>query len=404
MADSSTIKPLFINRSEFGGGAEQFTRDLVAHTPEAHWIVEDGHAADMATPLPPTWRTRLSGIADKALRKTTRFRGVHQLSGWLDSGHQTLKRLQKTSAYPSANLIHLNNIHGGWFDLSALEAIDSEKPVVWTLHDMWCMTGGEAYVFDDTGYQRGEWNTPHFANYPLNAPLFDRRKYYLAQKKARYPHLGQTVFVPVSDWLADCLRKSFVWHEKMRITVIKNGVDTDRFQPTHPQRESGKKKVLFFNNPSPFKGADIGLEVLSAVGDRAEILVVGEPPSTLPSSDYRGKHVSSRDALRALYNEADLLLFPSKAENMPLTVLEAMSCGTPAVAARIGGIPEIVLPRETGFLADAPEASLLTAQLEAAIDSDLSAYSRRARDFVCTHHSFRNMVDQYRALYTSLMG
>ena len=66
--------------------------------------------------------------------------------------------------------------------LSALQKIDKEKKVIWTLHDMWAITGGEAHIFDDKGYLSGNAKTPFIKNYPLNNPALDNRKHYLLKK------------------------------------------------------------------------------------------------------------------------------------------------------------------------------------------------------------------------------
>ena len=97
--------------------------------------------------------------------------------------NHTYRKLKNLIEYQEADIIHLHNIHGGYFDLSALENIAQEKKIVWTLHDMWCMTGGEAHIFENENYKKGIGKTPYLQVPPLKNPLIDRRQHFLELKK-----------------------------------------------------------------------------------------------------------------------------------------------------------------------------------------------------------------------------
>lgn len=354
--------------------------------------------------MAPNIRSKVTQYTDKVFQKLTRFRGIHHALGWHDNYHDTYRRLTKSEAYHKAAIIHLNNIHGGWFDIQALQSIDRDKPIVWTLHDMWCMTGGEAYVFEDTGYQLGNPITPFIENYPLSAPLFDRRAYYLERKKSIYQTLNNTVFVGVSDWITKCLKTSYVHHPDMKIETIKNGVDLNLFNTSGRGKSFKEKNVLFFNNPSPFKGAHLGLAALQDVQKHCQIHVVGAHPQNLENFEYHGQSIDDRESLASLFRQMDLLLFPSLAENMPLTVLEAMACGTVVVALPVGGIPEIVLDRETGYLASSTSKDSLSDKLKEALSDDLVKLSKSAANFVQAHHNFNDMKEKYNTLYKEMLA
>src|SRR5690606_16323057 len=106
--------------------------------------------------------------------------------------------------------------------------------------------------------------------------------------------------------------------------------------------------------------------------------------------------------LSDLYRNTDILLFPSKAENMPLTVLEAMACGVTVVAAAVGGIPEVVLDHSTGFLANDPTFDSLLSKLELALQSDIEQVSTNAEMFINEFHNFDRMLEEYLNLYSSI--
>ena len=69
-----------------------------------------------------------------------------------DNFNFTYSKLKKIKEYQAAQIIHLHNIHGGYFDLNDLRKIAKEKIIVWTLHDMWAITGGESYIMDDENF------------------------------------------------------------------------------------------------------------------------------------------------------------------------------------------------------------------------------------------------------------
>lgn len=397
------FKKLFINFSDRGGGAEQFTFDLYAQTPHAEMMVARKYTDARVRTLPENISTKLLRPVNRFIQRISRYRSLQHFLGLHDQFHDTYRRLADTAAYQSAQLVHLNNIHGGWFDLKAIYSIDRDKPVIWTLHDMWCMTGGEAYTFDHKGYEIGNWNTPFIKHYPLNQPFFDYRKNALLTKKSLYPQLQQTVFVPVSDWLANCLRKSAVYHDDMKIRTIKNGVHTDTFHPVGRATPNGKRKVLFFNSDSPFKAASIGLELLKGIEHDAEIYIVGPQPQLDLKHHYIGNRIDDRNELAELYREMDILLFPSLAENMPLTVLEAMGCGVVVVAFPTGGIPEVIIDGETGFLSSDLSPGSLQHQLRKALNTDLEKISGNAVDWVRLHHDFRIMQRKYEDLYAEML-
>lgn len=160
-------------------------------------------------------------------------------------------------------------------------------------------------------------------------------------------------------------------HLKCRrpIDVVKGGVDTRFFTPAEEPPERGY--VLFVGRLLPHKGVD---SLIQAVPPELPLKLCGRPYHPdfhkYLQSLARGKRVefiTAADdfALRDLYRNAWVNVLPSvyrdhygtdhlMPELMGFTLLEAMSCGTPAVCTRVGGMPEFIREGETGFVADAP--------------------------------------------------
>ncbi len=156
-----------------------------------------------------------------------------------------------------------------------------------------------------------------------------------------------------------------------RICCIPNGVDTKLFRPPaeRPRALRGTigigdsaPLVGFVGRLSPEKGPDLFVRVAElarrAVPD-AHFVLIGDGPMRdelivrIDEENLRSRvHLAGlRDDLPQVYGELDLLVSTSRSEAMPLALMEAMACGVPIVATRVGGVPDLVVHESTGFLA-----------------------------------------------------
>lgn len=149
-----------------------------------------------------------------------------------------------------------------------------------------------------------------------------------------------------------------------KITVLRNGVDTNLFVPADRavQRASLGLRgtvLLMVGNLVPLKGHELVLRALVQFS-QAMLLIVGEGSEEtnlkkLAAALQLGERVRFLGAmpqpqLPALYAAADALVLASSREGWPNVLLESMACGTPVVASHVGGIPEIVAAPEAGVL------------------------------------------------------
>ena len=149
-----------------------------------------------------------------------------------------------------------------------------------------------------------------------------------------------------------------------RVRVVYNGIDQERFSPAarEPARqrlglEHADPLILFVGNLVPVKGLEVLMEALGSrerTGLRFRCVCVGSGPI----KDELLRRVSAlgiesrvsligprpQDELPDWYRAADLVVLPSRSEGVPNVLLEAAACGTPCVATRVGGIPEVVHP------------------------------------------------------------
>lgn len=292
-----------------------------------------------------------------------------------------LMLLQKTSNanMHSANLLPSNlaaainasdtdivNLH--WLGGEAMSVGDVgriRKPVVWTLHDMWAFCGAE-HVTDDgpdarwrTGYYRG--------NRPADSAGLDIDRHTWNRKRRAWNTPVQ--IVTPSRWLADCVRHSALM-KGWPVAVIPNVLDTEIFKPLdrlycrHVLNLPSDKKIVLFGafggGLSLNKGYDLLLGAMHALAaSRLDILCVvfgqSEPqqPSDIPFPIQWMGHVGDDATLALLYGAADVMVIPSRLENLPQSGTEAHACGCPVVAFNCAGLPEVVDHRVTGYLAEA---------------------------------------------------
>ncbi|WP_066838944.1 glycosyltransferase [Rufibacter ruber] len=250
---------LHINSYAQAGGAEQVACDLLNNLWVSSKLLVKSHASadSRIQAIPAHVSSRVYDFLDRVVRKLGFNNQFKILFSLAEQGNFTYSRLQQTQAYQQADLIHLHNLHGNYFDLSALAQIAREKPVVWTLHDMWPMTGGEFYTYGNLNYQQGIGKTPIRYLAPLQDPLLDLRQQHLERKKKLYRQLAHRLtFVPVSYWLEEAFKQAYVFDPSLQVRTIYNGVDTAVFY-NQQLRTWPKPRLLFFNASGESKASHL---------------------------------------------------------------------------------------------------------------------------------------------------
>ena len=153
--------------------------------------------------------------------------------------------------YTQYDILHLFWVTGGFMRIESLKKLN--KPVVWTLHDMWPFTGGCHYDDDCGKYVKKCGACPILGSTSKN----DISKRIWERKYKSWKNLNLTI-VATSEWLAKCARNSSLFGD-LRIEVIPNGLDTQRYKPID-KNVSRKvynlpedKKLILFSSLSPTK-------------------------------------------------------------------------------------------------------------------------------------------------------
>lgn len=306
------------------------------------------------------------------------------------------------------DIIHVHNIHGisGW-DWGLVETALKWAPVVWVMHDEWVVSGGECYRIPDLRFE-----SPDRYYCPIEEVARRRKR----AKACINQNFGRIRFVAPSCWLrevslADGFPESVVEH-------IANGVDLDVFtdEPAvgtdlvNEGRGSAHPVALMVavNADDRRKGGFLLQEVLKRWETPLTVMVVGNgaPEISNPNIDYRPLGPIHDEAeLAACYRAADFLVHPALIDNLPNVGLESLACGTPIVAFRTGGMPDMVVPGETGWLSDEISVhGLEAAMLRAVADPNRRAMRERCRAFAVEHFSPELQARRYDAIHRELLA
>ena len=355
------MKVVHLSHSDLSGGAAiaayRIHKALRSQAIDSTMAVNNATSGDWTVQRPKTAlakqmayiRFYLSLLSAQGLQTTEP--GIHSTALVSSTWPQ---RLRATGA----DIINLHWVNGEMMSIADIGQLP--QPVVWTLHDLWAFCGAEHYT-NDIRWREGYWRH----NRPSYEGGFDLNRWTWHRKRKHWRKPFQ--IVTPSQWLADCVSKSALMGD-WPVTVIPYPIDTDIWQPVDKglaRQLLGLPQdvpLLLFGasggTSDPRKGFDLltaALDHLRGEIDGLELAVFGQGEPKQPMNLGFPVHYMGRPqdplSLRVLYSAADAMVIPSRQDNLPNTGLEAHACGTPVIAFKVGGLPDIVDHFKTGYLA-----------------------------------------------------
>ena len=293
--------------------------------------------------------------------------------------------LKSLEIFKWADIIHIHWANHGFIDIA--EMAKWNKPIIWTLRDMWAFTGGCHYSFECTKYIQTCGSCPSLKSKKsndLSTLVFRRKKKYLSKANIHW--------VAISNWMKRRAEESSICNGSS-IPVIFSGIDTKIFhnlnsaEVRHYFNLPLNKKIILIGAADlteNYKGIDFITSVLKQISSDYVIATFGRGEinsKIFAQQIFNFGYIESAIELNKLYNVADLFFAPSIAEAFGKTIAEAQSCGVPVVGFRNTGPEDIVEHLKTGYLANYKDGNDLLKGLLYCLDNsfDKGYIRERAR-------------------------
>lgn len=351
------MKVLLVNGNYDGGGAAKIALELFiglkANGVDVYYIVGWG-------------KNKHDGI--KVICTSIGLKIIHAIRRDIHGGvcYNNLfakKELNDFIKKNNIDIVHFHNIANNYFGIEDVSELSETCKVVWTLHEMWALTGHCCYPMDCKKWINEECKKCSYTNRPISL-TYDCSNHVYKKKREAFTKRGIS-FVTPSKWLySECL-KSYL--QKEDISIIHNGIEMPAYIGN--QRSLLRKKMNFTeddfvmifvagNINSQFKGFGYLEEALSLLNDKRllSLIIVGEGEV---SDELSRKvnvvsmgYIADENKKFQLLSAADLFVTTSIAENFPTVVIESLAAGTPILGFNVGGIPEII-GSDCGWIVDA---------------------------------------------------
>jgi len=411
------LKVLHLSTYDVNGGAARAAyslhRAMIEQGIDSTMIVGVKGSSDPRVQAVSSSRFRMAQWADRQLWRLQRS----PVKTWRSPARFSSISAQEIND-SDADVVHLHWVTDGFMSVEEIGRI--RKPIVWSMYDMWPFTGTEHYGVDNP---HARWRFGYSAsNRPPEESGLDLDRWAFQRKSKYWEHIGHlTTLVPASSWMESTVRNSVLMNT-WSTSKIPHVIDTNFFVPMPAQEVRRGLELpqdapiaLFLSSAGiddPRKGWDLLEEALPAVVENypdLHVLIVGPiAPSdrrvqvdnaTRARVHWMGIAESSTQ-LRNLYNSADVVVVPSRDDNMPLTAMEAQSCGRAVVGFDRGGLPDLLRDGVTGFLAQPFNVPDLAGAITVALNS--STVGQAARTHAVTSWSQEVVVTQFKRLYRGI--
>lgn len=323
--------------------------------------------------------------------------------------------------FQAADIIHLHWINQGMLSLNDIQKIlQSGKPVVWTMHDMWPCTGICHHARECDKFHQECHHCPYIYKGGGKKDLSNQ----VFKKKKEIYQSAPVTFVTCSRWLKERAGQSALLNGHT-IVDIPNPISTGLFKPQNSLAARNKmelptdKKLILFGSvkvTDKRKGIDYFVESCKLLAEmhpelkeELGVVVYGKNSEQLkpliPFQVYALDYISNEKDLVNIYNAVDLYVTPSLEENLPTTIMEAMACGVPCVGFNVGGIPEMIDHLHNGYVAEYKSAEdLANGIIWTLSESEYQSLSEEACRKAVSNYSESIVAKKYIDIYNKITG
>lgn len=324
--------------------------------------------------------------------------------------------------FRSADIVHLQIIHNdGYFNILDLPRLSHKKPMVWTIHDFWALSGMCIYPFECGGlydkcikycpYPRGVSPLRHYI--PALHHQFKRYAY----------HFSNINLVVASRWLLDKVQRSPLLRH-LPATHIPFGIDIEQFRQHNKEEAKHKLGIPLGNRVIAMRAASEkfgyysylykGIEWLRAA---VELYQPKVPTTLLIFQDPREfQHLQDKyqiinlpwvdgDNLVDALSTVDVFMMPSIQETFGVMAIEAMACNIPVVVFDGTSLPEVIQSPRGGIVVPTKDSIALASTIEFLLDNEEVRFQigNSARALVEEQYNLSMYVNRHITLYQSIL-
>jgi glycosyltransferase involved in cell wall biosynthesis len=419
------MKIVQLNKNDLSGGAARAAyrlHDGLRRAGHESVMVVESRSGDDPSVL--TFERPMDGVSlvrrglrqMRLSRERDRYRSSRPTGYELFSDDRSIYTSTLLPQIPECQIINLHWISGFVDYRTFFGRSWSQRPIVWTLHDLNALTGGCHYNLGCDRYLTGCGTCPQLGSTNPN----DLSRTTWARKQRLFSRLPSSKlhFVAPSKWLRSEVRSSPIL-EKFSVDVIPYGLDLEAFAP----RERGSvrdllgiprdARVLLFlaeEISNRRKGFALLLDALARCARRVPNLLLvslgqNKPQVSIETPWMHIGAVNNDRFLSMVYNAADLFAICALQDNLPNTVLEAIACGIPVVGHAVGGIPDMVRNGLNGLIVPVGDADALADAICKVLNNEnlRVQMGANARRIATEEYPLDLQVRRYLELYGSLI-
>ena len=307
-------------------------------------------------------------------------------------------KLNKHPLFQWADIIHLHWINQGF--LSTRSILTINKPIIWTLRDMWPLTGGCHVNFSCSRFTNECGKCPALGSFNQNDISYKNK--ILKSKFLKYPFIS---WIALSNWMLNQALSANVKNEN--ISLIPNVINRSIFKFSE---NSISTKVIneinilvgAANLREKYKGFEFVINALNKIDFKCKVHTFGA--STIKRSEIKHKifhhgFIDDQNDLADLFRSTDIFFAPSLVDSFGKTVAEAQMCGIPTIAFEDTGPADIIEHKITGYLSKYADLEDLVAGLNYAIAKEWSA--KEISEITQKKFNTSKIVDSHIKLYKS---
>ena len=419
------MRVVLINKSDTTGGAAVVSRRLMEALRNADidarmLVAEKKSDSPFVELAAQEWLIKEKFLAERlkifisnGFNRSTLFK--------IDTGETGLP-LWKHPRVKEADVIMLNWVNQGMLSLKGVgKLLASGKPVIWTMHDLWCMTG----------ICHHSYNCTHFKEKCGLFTLLGKKRekdlsrnvWTIKNKLYHSPSDRKMAFVAVSQWLAEKASESSLLKNE-RVEVIPNAFPI--VEGIEKRRDNDKIRILFgaARLDDPVKGFNILQEVTKILREKneglareVELVTFGgyKDPSIFEKIAINHRHlgtVKGEDEIRKVYLQGDIVLSTSLWETLPTTLVEAQMYGCIPVSFNRGGQSDIISHLQTGYIAEMTSHIEESAEnitqgviwaIEKIKEGDFSNICKKMKESAESKFSSESVANQYISLMHDML-